>query len=496
MTQLSTAMAGRTMVDRVAVLRTARPGPSPSTTAMPPALPRDQTLTVTRPRPALLTRPLTPPFGRAWLDVVVCLLVALVVTSQGESPAVLGLVAVACWSVLLISTGHYRRRALGESRVTGAGRVLRASVTALLLAAASTPLLTGPAESAALLWLAVAFTTTTLLMLTFDLRRRTRLVLAGHPREVREALANLRAADREDVVAVCLTRRASAPFAGIPTYVGMAQACAAVTGEAAHALVVLPGRHASPVALRRLQWDAARVGAELYLGTGLLDVEPQRARVVSASGLDVLHVTPPALDGPRRLLKDVVERSLALGGYVLALPVLGLLCLMIRLETPGPALFRQERIGRDGVPFTMLKLRSMGVGAEAERSGLALDNEKDGVLFKIQLDPRVTPLGRRLRRYSLDELPQLWNVVRGDMSLVGPRPALPTEVAGYGIDPRRRLVVKPGVTGLWQVSGRSDLTWPESVRLDLRYVDNWSLRLDLKILARTIAAVVSHRGAY
>ncbi len=210
----------------------------------------------------------------------------------------------------------------------------------------------------------------------------------------------------------------------------------------------------------------------------------------------MLHVTSPVLHGPRRLLKDVVERSLALVVLVAALPLLAFLCLVIRRESPGPALFRQERIGRDNAPFTMFKLRSMWVGAEDERSGLAAYDEGNGVLFKIQLDPRVTPLGQWLRRYSLDELPQLWNVVRGDMSLVGPRPALPCEVARYDIDPQRRLVVKPGVTGLWQVSGRSDLSWDESVRLDLRYVDNWSLRLDLSILARTLQAVVGHRGAY
>ena len=144
----------------------------------------------------------------------------------------------------------------------------------------------------------------------------------------------------------------------------------------------------------------------------------------------------------------------------------------------------------------MLKLRSMSTHAEDERSGLAASNDGDGVLFKMRLDPRITPLGMRLRRYSLDELPQLWNVVRGDMSLVGPRPALPSEVARYDADPRRRLVVKPGVTGLWQVSGRSDLSWAESVRLDLKYVDNWSLRLDLSILVRTVRAVLDHRGAY
>jgi lipopolysaccharide/colanic/teichoic acid biosynthesis glycosyltransferase len=138
----------------------------------------------------------------------------------------------------------------------------------------------------------------------------------------------------------------------------------------------------------------------------------------------------------------------------------------------------------------------MGIDAEAARLGMGEANEKDGVLFKIAQDPRVTPLGSKLRRYSLDELPQLWNVVRGDMSLVGPRPALPCEVARYDVDPRRRLVVKPGVTGLWQVSGRSDLTWAESVRLDLKYVENWSLRHDLSILVRTVRAVLGHRGAY
>ena len=195
-------------------------------------------------------------------------------------------------------------------------------------------------------------------------------------------------------------------------------------------------------------------------------------------------------------LKEVVERIAATVGLLLLIPVLATLCAVIRLDSPGPALYRQARVGRDGRIFTMYKLRSMSTSAEAERSGLDDVNEADGVLFKMQQDPRITRLGSWLRRYSLDELPQLWNVVRGDMSLVGPRPALPDEVARYDTDPRRRLVVKPGCTGLWQVSGRSDLTWEQSVRLDLRYVDNWSLRLDVVILLRTISAVVTHRGAY
>jgi lipopolysaccharide/colanic/teichoic acid biosynthesis glycosyltransferase len=173
--------------------------------------------------------------------------------------------------------------------------------------------------------------------------------------------------------------------------------------------------------------------------------------------------------------------------------LLGLM-LLVRLDSAGPALFRQVRVGRDGRHFTMLKLRTMRTDAESVRA--QVDNEVDQVLFKNRQDPRITRIGRILRRYSLDELPQLVNVVRGDMSLVGPRPALPSEVAAYDHDPLRRLVVRPGLTGLWQISGRSDLSWRESVRLDLDYVDNWSLPRDLTIIGRTLHAVLGHRGAY
>jgi len=168
----------------------------------------------------------------------------------------------------------------------------------------------------------------------------------------------------------------------------------------------------------------------------------------------------------------------------------------IRLSSKGPALFRQTRVGVDGREFTMLKFRSMVVDAEARREDLLGLSDGNGVLFKMRDDPRVTKVGKVIRRFSVDELPQLINVVRGDMSLVGPRPPLPEEVAGYSSDATRRLRVRPGVTGLWQVSGRSDLSWEESLRLDLRYVDNWSMALDLSILWRTWRAVVQGAGAY
>ena len=168
----------------------------------------------------------------------------------------------------------------------------------------------------------------------------------------------------------------------------------------------------------------------------------------------------------------------------------------IRVTGPGPVLFRQIRVGRDGRCFTLYKFRTMVADAEQQKALLAASNEADGALFKIRRDPRITPIGGWLRRWSLDELPQLLNVLRGDISLVGPRPALPDETARYGDHVRRRLVVKPGITGLWQVSGRSDLAWEEAVRLDLRYVENWSLALDLQILWKTGSAVFGGSGAY
>ena len=177
-------------------------------------------------------------------------------------------------------------------------------------------------------------------------------------------------------------------------------------------------------------------------------------------------------------------------------PALLVLSVAIRTDSPGPVLFRQVRVGRNGRPFVMFKFRTMCVDAERRLTELHRQNEHDGVLFKIRDDPRVTRVGRWLRRLSLDELPQLLNVVRGEMSLVGPRPPLPVEVDAYPEDMRRRLVVRPGMTGLWQVSGRSDLPWEEAVRLDLRYVENWSLSLDLVILLRTLTAVARASGAY
>jgi len=213
-------------------------------------------------------------------------------------------------------------------------------------------------------------------------------------------------------------------------------------------------------------------------------------------GLPLLHVERPEFTGSRRVAKGLFDRVVALVSLILLSPVIVGLALAVRLDSRGPAFFQQTRVGRNGRTFRMVKLRSMHVNADDMIADLRDSNEGAGVLFKMKDDPRITRVGSLLRRTSLDELPQLFNVLAGSMSLVGPRPPLPDEVAQYGDDVHRRLLVKPGMTGLWQVSGRSDLDWDESVRLDLYYVENWSFLMDVTIISQTFRAVIAARGAY
>jgi lipopolysaccharide/colanic/teichoic acid biosynthesis glycosyltransferase len=191
----------------------------------------------------------------------------------------------------------------------------------------------------------------------------------------------------------------------------------------------------------------------------------------------------------------VFDVAIAVVALVATIPIVAVVAVANRVKSPGPVFFRQMRVGRDGQLFEIIKLRTMVVDAEARKAELMAHNESDGALFKIRNDPRVTPIGRLLRKLSLDELPQFWNVLRGEMSVVGPRPALPDEVAQWPADAHDRLRVLPGITGMWQVSGRSDTTFDEYKRLDMYYVDNWSLVHDLTIVAKTFGAVASSRGA-
>ncbi|MEU9275062.1 sugar transferase [Streptomyces sp. NPDC048342] len=261
-------------------------------------------------------------------------------------------------------------------------------------------------------------------------------------------------------------------------------------------VLVVPGPHLSGTRLRRLSWTLHGEGCRLVVVPGLTEVSGRRLNVFSVAGITMLNVTPPLRRGLAAALKSVTDRLGAALLIVLLAPVFAAVALAVRLDSPGPVLHRQTRVGRGGAPFTMLKFRTMVADAERLRQQLAARNEQDGRMFKIRRDPRITRAGRLLRRCSLDELPQLFNVVRGDMSLVGPRPPLPDEAARYDEVELRRLDVRPGLTGVWQVSGRSDLSWDETIALDLGYVDNWSPSVDLGVLMRTVRAVVTGTGAY
>jgi exopolysaccharide biosynthesis polyprenyl glycosylphosphotransferase len=239
-----------------------------------------------------------------------------------------------------------------------------------------------------------------------------------------------------------------------------------------------------------------RMGVGMKLVPDLFEMSLGRVQIDDLAGIPLLDVQERSLRQVARAAKRTTDLVLATFLLVVTAPITGLLGLLIRLESQGPAFLRQERVGVNGKPFTCLKLRTMRVDASDVQASLQAMNESDGPLFKLRNDPRCTPLGKRIRRWSLDELPQLWNVVRGDMSLVGPRPPLPHEVAKYDERQMRRLEVKPGMTGIWQISGRSDLSFDEMVMMDIHYVENWSLGLDVTILLRTMAAVLARHGAY
>ncbi|WP_330332725.1 sugar transferase [Streptomyces sp. NBC_00536] len=270
----------------------------------------------------------------------------------------------------------------------------------------------------------------------------------------------------------------------------------AVRSHHADLVLVAPGARMAGERLRRISWALHDAGLELAVFPGLVEISVKRLETLSAGGLAVLRIAPPVSRGIQPVLKSVLDRAGAALGLLLLSPLFLGLALAIRFGSRGPAFYSQRRIGRGGAPFVMWKFRTMVTDADAKKAELAGVNENDGLMFKMRRDPRVTRIGRVLRRTSLDELPQLLNVLTGDMSLVGPRPPLPEEVARYDEVELRRLTVRPGMTGLWQISGRSDLSWDETIQLDLQYVDNWSFTSDVDVVARTFRAVVDGRGAY
>ena len=332
-------------------------------------------------------------------------------------------------------------------------------------------------------------------------KRMWRVIAVGHSQDVAALIAELRRHPHHGlcVVAACLADKTAGwppAIADVPVYGGLSDVAESVGLLAADTVAVLSCPELNGIPLRRLAWELEKTGTELCLAPALLDVAGPRTGVRAVAGLPLLYVDHPDLAGVRQALKSGFDKAVAASALILLAPLLLAIAAMVRLEDGGPVIFRQMRMGKDGQPFRLYKFRTMVPDAERQLVELAERNEGNGVLFKIRKDPRITRTGARLRRWSLDELPQLVNVLLGQMSLVGPRPALPEEAALYGDYVQRRLAVRPGITGLWQVSGRSNLPWDEAVRLDLHYVENWSLILDLQILWKTLSAVIKGNGAY
>jgi exopolysaccharide biosynthesis polyprenyl glycosylphosphotransferase len=300
------------------------------------------------------------------------------------------------------------------------------------------------------------------------------------------------------VVAVCVedTPRGKEIAPGVPVVAGVREAAEAAERIDAD-VVAITGNGLGPASVRELGWRLEGTGRGLVMAPSLTEIAGPRVHVSPVEGLPLFWLEQPQLGRLPRVIKRSVDLIGAAVLLALALPVLLLTAALIKATSSGPVLFKQRRLGVHGDPFTILKFRSMYAQAEGQRAVVFDQNEQDGggVLFKIRRDPRVTPVGRIIRRLSIDELPQLINVITGSMSLVGPRPLAAID-SNYTGAARRRLLVRPGITGLWQVSGRSELSWDDAVRLDLYYVENWSLGLDISILLRTILAVVARRGAY
>ena len=326
-----------------------------------------------------------------------------------------------------------------------------------------------------------------------------RVVAVGHAPAVADLIFELRRSTYHglSVVGACLAGRSTRDhIAGVPVFGGLGNVTLAVDRFRADTVAVLACPEMNGIRLRELAWELEKTGTEMCVAAALLDVAGPRTTIRPVAGLPLLHVDHPELGGGKQVVKSMFDKIFALTAMILLAPLFAAITLAIRITDKGPVFFRQTRVGKDGDTFFVWKFRTMVVDAEQAKAKLAAHNEADGALFKIRRDPRVTKTGAWLRRWSLDELPQLFNVLVGHMSLVGPRPALPAEAAKYGVHMRRRLVVKPGLTGLWQINGRSDLPWDEAVRLDLRYVENWSLALDLQILWKTGSAVIRGSGAY
>jgi exopolysaccharide biosynthesis polyprenyl glycosylphosphotransferase len=270
---------------------------------------------------------------------------------------------------------------------------------------------------------------------------------------------------------------------------------AVLEGTSAEAVAVTPSESISSEAIRQLAWRLEGRAVDLLIAPAMMDVTGPRLSVRPAAGLPLLHLDEAVLSRSQRFAKRTLDLLGAVGLVIVLSPVMLACAVSVKVSSKGPVIFRQTRVGRGGRSFTMLKFRTMVQDADSLRESLREEHSLDDPMFKLTDDPRITGSGRFLRRWSLDELPQLFNVIGGSMSLVGPRPHPLDDVDRYELEAYRRLALKPGLTGLWQVEGRSDLTWSEALQLDLYYVETWSLSGDIVLLARTVRAVIQGRGA-
>ncbi|MGW3323564.1 sugar transferase [Streptomyces virginiae] len=437
--------------------------------------------------------------------------------AQQVRPVYCALAAAVAWTGVQALRRRYATRTLGESRgvlpvVHDWLILIGVLAVARVVTEEATPRLSALGALLPALLITIAVHKLTYRHLSAARREAqavSRVLVVGEPDAAEDVIAHLAARTDHPYVVVGVVPVGAGPLAsGVPVAARLdgsasevpngdsAAVLGAVASHHADLVLVAPGVRITGERLRRIAWALHDAGLELAVFPGLVEVSVKRLETLSAGGLAVLRVAPPVSRGVQTLLKSALDRVGAAAGLLLLSPVLLGIVLAIRLGSRGPAFYRQRRIGRDGAPFVMWKFRTMVVDADALKAELSGSNENDGLMFKMRRDPRVTRVGRLLRRTSLDELPQLVNVLIGDMSLVGPRPPLPEEVAKYDEVELRRLTVRPGMTGLWQISGRSDLSWDETIQLDLQYVDNWSFTSDVDVMGRTLRAVVDGRGAY
>lgn len=450
--------------------------------------------------------------------IITCVLAALILRSQWQiftvSPSVdeyvgiFGIVTVLLWLAMNAAFGAYSNSVFvaGPDEYT---RVTRATLSTFGLLGVACFLAKFPLARGFFV-LALAFGLPAIVLGRLALRRAihrahrhgqllSRVLIAGCGAHIDEIAGVLR---RESwlgyqlVGALTPTGKERATPAGVPVIGTIDEIVWQVMSARPDVVFVAGGAVNSARDLRRLAWQLAKDDVQLVVAPSVAEVSRDRVHIRPVGGLPLIHVDPPtasAVSGSAKRLFDIIG---ALAALIVLSPILILAAIWVRSADLGPALFRQTRVGKDGREFACLKFRSMVTNAEELLTELQTSSGYEGGLFKLEDDPRITGPGRTLRKYSLDELPQLFNVLRGQMSLVGPRPPLPAEVEQYELDAERRLDVRPGLTGLWQVSGRSDLTWDEAVRLDLYYVDNWSMLQDLNILAKTVRVVLTSEGAY